>query len=206
MPQVAMALDGREDFIDKGHRNIAVNAHRRILRVHLGSSVRPPRGAATLRNGDATITDPTRQTLQSYIDLIEHGSGTPAELEARLARVLDRLAAAIHAAPPGGVSSDRDAPRIAYEQARALVTQRFPDFGNYFVARLMEKDGGEGPLVGDAIDDLADIYTDLQDAAWTWDHVGSEDGLWELHNGFVTHWQWHLRDVQSYLQIRQNPR
>lgn len=191
---------------DKGTRDFAVDAHAGIVRAPQDSGVRPPRDAATLRIGGRTISDITRQTMQAYIDLIEGGSGTPDELEARLVRVLDRLAAAIHTTPPGEVISDIDAPRIDYKEARALVIHRFPNFGYYHPARLLEHEGGTGTLVGDAIDDLADIYTDLKAAAWTWDEVSAEDGRWELHFGFEGHWGWHLRDVQSYFQVRRNPR
>ncbi len=104
------------------------------------------------------------------------------------------------------MTSDVDAPRVEYEQARALVSARFPDFGHYHVARLLDEQGSDGPIVGDAIDDLADIYIDLKDAAWMWDEVDPADGAFELQSSFHTHWQWHLRDVQSYLQVRQNPR
>lgn len=147
-----------------------------------------------------------RDRIQSFIDLIEHGSGEPYELEQRLIRVLDGLAEAMHTPSPGELTDDADAPRVAYADARRLVEARFPDLGTYYAAQLLDGPSKAERLVGDAHDDLADIYIDLRDAAWMWDNVSPADGHFELTSGFHTHLQWHMRDLQSYLQIRANPR
>lgn len=143
-----------------------------------------------------------RELIQDFLDLLEHTStASPTDCERALATNLDHLASAVQEAPPGSVTSDDDAPDTSAEEARALVRARFPEFGQYHAAKLID-DVDRGPVVADAVDDLADIYTELKDVAWSWDHLSEQDGLWALHEGYTSHWGWHLRGLQAYLNLR----
>ena len=53
-------------------------------------------------------------------------------------------------------------------------------------------------MIGDAIDDLADISNDLAEALRRWDHLGPDDAHWHFHQMFF-HWGWHMRELQSFL-------
>lgn len=144
-------------------------------------------------------TDAIRALIQRYLDLIEIGQGSVKANETALVEILDRLAGAIHEAPRGETTDDVDAPERRYETMRSLVVERFPNYGFYGSGCLLDLDKKDERFVGDAIDDIADIALDLHEAAWTWDNVGVEDGLWMFHFGFEYHWGMHLRELQTYL-------
>ena len=53
-------------------------------------------------------------------------------------------------------------------------------------------------MIGDAIDDLADISNDLAETLRRWDHLGPDDAHWHFHQ-MLFHWGWHMRELQSFL-------
>lgn len=84
---------------------------------------------------------------------------------------------------------------------RALATDRFHNYGLYGAPPLLEPGKEDELPTGDAIDDITDIAIDLHEAAWTWDNIGPDDGLWVFHIGFESHWGLHLRKLQAYLHM-----
>src|SRR3546814_14547549 len=74
----------------------------------------------------------------------------------------------------------------------------FPELGLYGWSELEVQRGGE-VMVGDAIDDLADIYAELRGVAWLSAYSRTADVVWQFRNGFQTHWGRHLLDLRSYL-------
>jgi hypothetical protein len=51
----------------------------------------------------------------------------------------------------------------------------------------------EKGMVGDAIDDLADIAADLEEVVW------ADDAHWHYKFLFEVHWGMHLRELALYL-------
>ncbi len=126
---------------------------------------------------------------------IAFGPAAP-ELPA-LVRALDALAMAYHAAPEGAASEqDLDPPERDYKETYARIGARFPMLGYYGVTDPLETDGNV--MLGDAIDDLADIANDLNETLWRWDHLGPGDAHWHYRQMFF-HWGWHMRELQSFL-------
>ena len=125
----------------------------------------------------------------------------PGELPT-LSRLLDELALALlewSGAPP---ESDNDPPAVDASALRARLCARFPGFGFYRV--VAPSSPGEGDddadvTLGDAIDDLLDICSDLHDARWYCGHGEVGDGERCAGELFHDHWGRHLRDLQSYL-------
>jgi hypothetical protein len=114
-----------------------------------------------------------------------------------LVRALDALAMAYHVTPKGVMSEkDLDPPERDYKQAYARIGERFPMLGYYGVADPLETDGNV--MIGDAIDDLADIANDLSETLWRCEHLGLGDASWHFHRMFF-HWGWHMRELQSFL-------
>jgi len=119
-----------------------------------------------------------------------------------LSRLLDELALA---SPEwGGVppESDDDPPAVDAAALRARLCARFSGFGFYRVVAPSapgEGDDDAAVTLGDAIDDLLDICSDLRDARWYRDN--GDDGDGERCAGELYHYHWgrHLRDLQSYL-------
>ncbi len=109
---------------------------------------------------------PTIRRVRSFLALLRDGE-SPSDME--LAGALDRLAVAYHDAPAGQAADDeRDAPETDFMESYAALGKRFPEFGLYAVADPTEPLNDE-PMVGDAIDDLADIVRELDEVLWRFD-------------------------------------
>ena len=145
--------------------------------------------------------DEIKQTIDDFLSLIEKGCGSAEENEAKLKLLLDKLALAQHFASYTFDGKDyADAPPVAYEDLRKLVTAQFPKYGYYnVVADVTIKIAETEVNTGDAIDDIADIAGDLFETKWCWENNSVEDGLWHFKNNFENHWSQHLRGLQTYL-------
>lgn len=147
-----------------------------------------------------------RGVVDQYLCLIRSGTDTPEENVVSLVRTLDALALAMHdVAPAVDKTEHPDPPLWPYECRRALACERFPHLGHYNAAGSVSESPGESDLVvGDAIDDIADIAGDLADAVWRWERTSEADALWHLQESFRYHWGQHLRGLQLYLYCRIN--
>jgi hypothetical protein len=119
----------------------------------------------------------------------------------RLAAALDRLTGAILLAErPFDEATYPEPPAWDYETERGLVARRFPLLGHYnAVAALTTEVGTTTLVVGDAVDDLADILGDLRKVVWRARHTSLADAVWHLQASFVQHWGTHARALQQVL-------
>lgn len=143
----------------------------------------------------------TRKVVRAVLELfVQRAAGDDAEL--RLVQALDRLVAAVHEVRFEFDDAEYpDAPEFAYQEARALVGSRFPEFGPYPVPASM-RPGTTELVLGDSIDDLADLIIELRDVEWRFEHTSEADALWHFENGFHMHWAAHIRWLQVYLLSR----
>jgi hypothetical protein len=140
--------------------------------------------------------------IQRFLDLLK---SAPANVEMRLqalSRSLDELAFALHALPEGEVVDEWEKqpqpPDGSYLKFRECASQSYPELGLYpWVDPVGTID--QSVMMGDAIDDLADIAKDLSEAHWVWENVGEAAAQWDLHFGYRTHWGEHLRNLRAYL-------
>lgn len=131
-----------------------------------------------------------------------HGFRLDPPSDEQLARALDELVMAYHDAPEGfPADDDREPPREDVRVRLARLGRRFPEYGFYALADPTEPLNEEG-LVGDAIDDLADIAGDLEEVVWRHENLGPDDAHWHFKLGFRSHWGTHLRDLSGYLHAR----
>lgn len=140
------------------------------------------------------------QALNNFLIPLETGRRSEADNIRALELVLDHLAFAAHAIDDSFDAKAPDPPVQDYKRFRGLASQRFPSFGYYnlpvtVTENLMETDR----MLGDAIDDLADIACDLASIRWCWMHASEEDALWHFHYGFEHHFGHHLRHLQWYV-------
>ena len=142
-----------------------------------------------------------RAAVREFLDLLEDDAGSVEQAEGALVTSLDRLALAQSYVSFEFDEEDHpDPPTQSYDDLRALVSKRFPNYGYYNVADPITSDIGDGGcLVGDAIDDLADIARDLYDVEWCWSNTSEADALFHLQNDYRYHWRRHLRGLQLYL-------
>lgn len=77
----------------------------------------------------------------------------------------------------------------------------FPEFGMYPVAPYSMEAWLDDPkaMLGDAIDDLVDIYRDLMEGVAHAGSSGESAGAELLRQGFAYHWGEHARELQVHL-------
>lgn len=114
----------------------------------------------------------------------------------------DRILVAIHDLPDMAGDSDHpEPPEKDYNRTRSLVSAAFPDFGYYNLPESVLDDIGDSKvMVGDAIDDIADIVDELTEVLWRFAHTSTADAIWHLRFGYGSHWGRHMRDLQFYIE------
>jgi hypothetical protein len=141
------------------------------------------------------------RAVDDYLALIRRGSGDFEQDVEQLSLLLDHLCIGYRNAHYEFESGHPDPPDVDYGDIRELSAKRFPHFGHYNVPEYITTHLKESPLVmGDAIDDIADIARDLTDVEWCFANTGDHDALWHFRIGFETHWGPHARALQWYLE------
>lgn len=151
------------------------------------------------------MTSPTIAAARRFLAFLKE-DGTPSD--EYVAKSLDELAMAYHEAPEGDPSDeDIDPPDRGHEHYKkryAELGAKFPDYGYYSVADWTEPLSKES-VIGDAIDDLADIEGDLDKVIWRAENLGLDDAHWHFRFLYQIHWGRHLRELSLYLYGRIDP-
>lgn len=149
--------------------------------------------------------DEIETAVSDYLNLIEKGEENEDANIRALEEILDRLALAWHHIEPVSEEGHADPPRKSYDQLRSAAADQFPSFGYYNIPdRVTNKIAQSDIIVGDAIDDLADIARDLHDVSWRFEETSTEDALCDYHLKYRLHWREHLRNLQFYLEALRN--
>ena len=152
-----------------------------------------------MQTSDMNIS-PAIAAAREFLAVVWDG---PPPTDAVLAAALDRLVVTYHVTPDTAPSdSDLEAPRQDGATLHKELSARFPDYGFYPVADPAGSPGAEPPMVGDAIDDLADLTLDMREAVWLADHVSLDEAHWSFRLLFF-HWGRHARELSLYLHARQ---
>lgn len=86
-------------------------------------------------------------------------------------------------------------------EIRQNVTSNFKDFGFYkTILDINDIENLKDNAIGDAIDDLSDIITDLLEIKWRIENNSLADGLWFFELIFCSHTQQHILDLLNYLK------
>jgi hypothetical protein len=136
--------------------------------------------------------------VRNFLRLFEDATPAEERTPERLSELLDRLLIAYHESAEVAPQSHARPPSGNYEDDRRRMERCFPDFGLYGSSGPEIWPGGE-VLVGDAIDDLADLYAELRGVDWLSINSGQADALWHFRFGYQSHWGRHLLDLRSYL-------
>jgi hypothetical protein len=141
-----------------------------------------------------------RAAIEGFINLLENGLNDEQANIHALELNLDNLALAYHFAEVVFEDYDSEASSPDYNQLKHLAISRFPGFGYYNEPKnITEKIGEADILIGDALDDIADITRDLYEVLWYWENESEKVALWKFCFGYEHHWGAHLRSLQSYL-------
>ena len=93
-----------------------------------------------------------------------------------------------------------DSPDCDYSAIRENVMINLPDFGYYHVLSTLNPKEEPELFMGDAVDDLADIISDLLEAKWRLENNSEADALWFLEISFISHLEQHILDLLNYIR------
>lgn len=143
---------------------------------------------------------PALTSATQFLDLIwDTASPTDADISA----ALDRLMVAYHDTPmPLGRSAPTQGPPTEdWQTVYDAAAKRFPDYGMYPISDPLSGDPTMG-MMGDAIDDIADISKEMRQVVWYHAHQGTEAAQRQFKT-FYVHWGTHARELSLYLHARQ---
>ncbi len=87
-----------------------------------------------------------------------------------------------------------------YNATYQMMGRKFPDLGYYYVEHdVNDEIFATAPTIGDAIDDLTDIYNELKNVMWYFDNASDDNALSYFEMSYRTHWEGHLRELQLCL-------
>ncbi|HXI86833.1 MAG TPA: DUF5063 domain-containing protein [Parvularculaceae bacterium] len=140
--------------------------------------------------------------IRIYNALIEaENTGTLTSLKA-LNQSLSRLIEMGEALPDAYSETDIEPPDIDSNALRKNLGKRFPTFGWYNPDDLEDEELiASDATIGDAIDDLADIYVDLRRVLFSVDRGDPANGLWYAKIMFF-HWGEHAQELKSYVDYQ----
>ena len=122
--------------------------------------------------------------------------------DAALLRALDRLLSRSHEVPFADCAdADDEPPAVDGPALFQEVARRFPNFGMYPVADPLAPIEDD-KMLGDAVDDIADITQDLREVIWRDETFGPDDAAWYFRLMHF-HWASHARELSLYLHARQ---
>jgi len=141
------------------------------------------------------------ETIRSFHRLLSDPPEAKLDRLVALAKSLDQLAMAYHQATetiPDSASQSAPKSELSYAELRKLISSRFPELGLYATIVSGPPSELEG-IVGDAIDDLADIASDLEEIVWRSENAGIDDATWHFRFGYLTHWGQHLVELRAHI-------
>ncbi len=140
--------------------------------------------------------------IRHFQEYVDRGYQTNNEELKELCHILSRLLRYGEECPDIGTETDVEAPEISQEALKQRILARFPSFGIYNKCDPIEEPLGQAhATLGDAADDIYDIYQDLGDSRWYIENGQVELGLWNAKLLFG-HWARHAIDLKGYLHRR----
>jgi hypothetical protein len=145
------------------------------------------------------------EIVNSFVQFIESDLTNVEEIDRKLLMHLDSLGLAQFFVNYEFDKSDYpDPPETNYDSIRQMVEKHFKSYGYYNTPDEIEKGLAETTiLVGDAIDDIVDIYSEIKEVQWRFNKTSENDALWHFENNYLYHWGTHLRNLQGYAMYRQ---
>jgi len=143
------------------------------------------------------------EEMREFLNLFEGEPLEPQDRLQALAKALDKLACAYHdtctVTDPGHYSVDENS---NYQAARSVVSKYFPDFGFYPVISPLS-DISSPPDMADAVDDLADIRTELLEANRLWERGVTAGAKAHFRLSYEFHWgRHHLPGLRAYVSAK----
>ncbi|QGX96860.1 hypothetical protein EI983_00610 [Roseovarius faecimaris] len=120
----------------------------------------------------------------------------------RLIELLDALIASYHLTTEAiAPEATTDPPNRDWKAVYDQTAKRFPNLGLYPIADPLAEGAGT-LMMGDAIDDIADITSDLRDVVWVAENHGAKCADTHFRQLYV-HWGTHARELLLLLHAKQ---
>jgi len=141
--------------------------------------------------------------IDEFIFFIENGAKLLDDKDENLLKLLDHLGLAQSFVTFTFDNTDYPEPPVLDQnKTRKMIENSFPEYGYYNVPEhLTEKLEKTNVFLGDAIDDILDIYCELKHVKWSFENTSVDDGLWLFQFLYQSHWGQHLRSLQLYLYM-----
>lgn len=124
------------------------------------------------------------------------------QIEIRLIlKTLDKIALFIENTEVALENEDDDEliPGFEYQATRRQIEKRFPNWGFYNQCNDISINIADTTvIVGDAIDDIADIICELKLVLWVFENQSSNNAMWHLNFCYEHHWREHLLYLKLY--------
>ena len=141
----------------------------------------------------------TIKTAKSFLEVVWGGERPT---DRALLAVVDTLLAVYHETPKETTDEKKlQPPREDWKPLWDKVAKRFPDYGFYATIDPLDMGGTPIFMVGDAIDDIADITQDMRAMIWYDENLGPEYAH-TFFRDFYFHWGEHARELSCYLFAR----
>lgn len=149
------------------------------------------------------VIDPL-ETVDRLAEEISGANNTAGEIPG-LIRAIDALAYSIHFIGPDVPYIEQtgsEPPRLDYRKVYAAIKRRYPTLGFYWLAlHPVMQDGIKGEIVvGDAIDDLADILLELSEVQWFAKQTDRINALAAMRFRYESHLWMHVHSLRQYLE------
>jgi len=146
----------------------------------------------------------SRRILEAIDVLFRMVDDEPGDEEAdrdALADALDRLVALGRHAPSPESDEDREAPRMDTAPLRDTIATRFPMLGEYNTPENVTFAIGETQcLVGNAVDDLAELIGDLDEVRWHFRNSEEGSAMWEFRFSYDNSWGRNAANLRWFLE------
>lgn len=146
-----------------------------------------------------------KKLIDDFIEFVDVASKQPIDRERSMMLLLDSLGLSqAYISFEFDEDDYPDPPSEQEESIRNRICENFEDYGYYNCVEEVENKIAETDIiVGDAIDDLVDIYKELSKVQWRWENTSVADALWHYDHMYRAHWGSHLRNLQLYVFNKQ---
>lgn len=135
--------------------------------------------------------------IETFLDLIKSSDGDGRERLQALADALDRLALAYSRTSCLFDEIEYpEAPVASYQMFVDTARTAYPELECHYSCVDPLKLQKQEVMLGDGIDDIADIARDLSEVLWRLDHTSADDAAWYFRFSYESHWGRHLHHLR----------
>lgn len=140
------------------------------------------------------------EVIKEFLNIIENNDAID---EDSLRLILNRLELCCNYSKENNIFDDEIYPNAPVTESSGIlsnIAKNFPDLGMYNIPNCISYNlASTEIIIGDATDDLLDIYMDLKETMWRFRNTSKEDALYKFNWSYKNHFGVHLKNLQWYL-------